>query len=186
VAASIVLPMTREVQRIAAPGHGAPQGERRFSSASPSASGPVLVGASPDRRNAGGAQRCNATPLGAKREDGGAGPSDEFGRPDALGTVLQGDGGVEMALFLVERNFAEDVDVSAEDVRRIDATNEGVGVRWIYSFLSGDKRKTYCLYEAPNEEAILEAARRNNVPADVIIPVGKIDPGLLVGAAPRS
>jgi hypothetical protein len=91
-----------------------------------------------------------------------------------------------MPLFLVERNFAEEVDVSAEDVRQIDATNEDVGVRWIYSFLSSDKRKTYCLYEAPNEEAILEAARRNNVPADVIIPVGKIDPGLLVGAGPRT
>jgi hypothetical protein len=91
-----------------------------------------------------------------------------------------------MALFLVERNFAEEVDVSADDVRLIDANNDDVGVRWIYSFVSADKRKTYCLYEAPNEEAILEAARRNNVPADVIIPVGKIDPGILVGAASRA
>jgi len=47
-------------------------------------------------------------------------------------------------------------------------------VNWLYSFLSADKKKTYCLYEAPNPELIREAARRNNVPADVIIPVSEI------------
>jgi hypothetical protein len=29
-----------------------------------------------------------------------------------------------------------------------------VGVDWLFSFLSADKRKTYCLYEAKNAEAI--------------------------------
>jgi hypothetical protein len=33
-------------------------------------------------------------------------------------------------------------------------------------------KKTYCLYEAPNPEAIREAARRLNIPADVIIELG--------------
>jgi hypothetical protein len=32
--------------------------------------------------------------------------------------------------------------------------------------------KTYCLYEAPSAEAIRIAARRANVPADVIIEIG--------------
>ena len=50
-------------------------------------------------------------------------------------------------------------------------------VRWVYSFLSADKRKTYCLYEAESEEAILEAARRNNIPADVIVRVDQLRPG---------
>jgi hypothetical protein len=40
------------------------------------------------------------------------------------------------------------------------------------SFLSADKRKTYCLYEAPNAEAIRAAARRLGVPADTIVEVG--------------
>jgi hypothetical protein len=39
-----------------------------------------------------------------------------------------------------------------------------------------DKKKTYCLYEAPNAEAVYEAARRANVPADTVtevdMPVG--------------
>jgi hypothetical protein len=41
-----------------------------------------------------------------------------------------------------------------------------------FSFLSADKKKTYCLYEAPNPEAIRAAARRLNVPADAIIEIG--------------
>jgi hypothetical protein len=38
--------------------------------------------------------------------------------------------------------------------------------------LSADKKKSYCLYEAPSAEAIREAVRRQNLPADVIIEVG--------------
>jgi hypothetical protein len=44
-------------------------------------------------------------------------------------------------------------------------------VRWLYSFLSADKRKTYCLYEAASPDAIRRAAVRANLPADVIVEV---------------
>lgn len=75
-----------------------------------------------------------------------------------------------MALFLIERNFAQTIELDPDDpeIRRI---NDDVGVRWLYSFLSADKKKTYCLYEASDPEAIREAARRANVPADVIVEV---------------
>jgi hypothetical protein len=88
-----------------------------------------------------------------------------------------------MPLFLVERNFAEELDLSAADALGIEAVNEDVGVTWIYSFLSGDKRKTYCLYEAASAELILEAARRANIPADVIIEVDRLDPKVLTASA---
>jgi len=39
-----------------------------------------------------------------------------------------------------------------------------------------DKRKTYCLYERPNAEAIRVAARRANIPADVVIEVSELRP----------
>jgi len=81
-----------------------------------------------------------------------------------------------MPLFLVERNFAEQLDLTIEDVLDIQAVNDDTGVRWIYSFLSPDKRKTYCLYESPSAELILEAARRAAVPADRILPVDQFDP----------
>jgi hypothetical protein len=44
-------------------------------------------------------------------------------------------------------------------------------VRWLYSFLSADRRKTYCLYESPSPEAIRTAAARAGLPADVIVEV---------------
>jgi hypothetical protein len=85
-----------------------------------------------------------------------------------------------MALFLVERNFAEDLELTADDVLGIRAVNDDSAVRWVYSFLSADKRKTYCLYEAPSVEAIREAARRNGIPADVIVPVTELQPDAVV------
>ena len=84
-----------------------------------------------------------------------------------------------MALFLIERAFAEVLDLDAKGVTDIVAVNDDVGVRWVYSFLSADKRKTYCLYEADSEGAILEAARRNGIPADVIVRVDQLDPEVL-------
>jgi Protein of unknown function (DUF4242) len=87
-------------------------------------------------------------------------------------------------LFLVERNFAEELDLGADDVLGIEAVNDDVGVRWVTSFLSADKRKTYCLYEAPSAEAIAEAARRNSIPADAIVPVGELNPQQILAAEP--
>jgi len=81
-----------------------------------------------------------------------------------------------MPLFVIERNFAEQLESSAEADAKILAINDDVGVSWIYSFLSADKKKTYCLYEAPNPEAIREAARRAGLPADVVIEVSQIQP----------
>jgi len=52
------------------------------------------------------------------------------------------------------------------------------GVEWIFSFLSADKKKTYCLYEAPDMESIRAAARRANLPADVIIEVTELNPAM--------
>jgi hypothetical protein len=57
-------------------------------------------------------------------------------------------------------------------VESVNLVNEEEGVEWIFSFLSADKKKTYCLYEAANPEAIRAAARRLNIPADAIIEIG--------------
>jgi Protein of unknown function (DUF4242) len=81
-----------------------------------------------------------------------------------------------MALFMIERAFAEQLDMSDEDVRLIEEINGDEGVRWLFSFLSADRRHTYCLYEAPSPEAILAAARRAEVPADRIVEVDAATP----------
>ena len=83
-----------------------------------------------------------------------------------------------MPLFLIERNFAEQLEVSRDDVLQVTQVNADVGIQWLFSFLSADKKKTYCL--APNAEAIREAAQRLNVPADEIIEVGELRPEMFV------
>ncbi|MGZ5177827.1 MAG: DUF4242 domain-containing protein [Burkholderiales bacterium] len=83
-----------------------------------------------------------------------------------------------MPLFLIERNYAEQLEVTKEADDAIKLVNDGVGVNWLFSFLSADKKKTYCLYEAPSADAVREAARRANLPADVVIEVSQIRPGM--------
>jgi len=92
-----------------------------------------------------------------------------------------------MPLFLIERNFAADVVVSDAEAAHIREINDEIGIQWLYSFLSADKRKTYCLYEAPNAEAIRIASRRLDVPADAIIPVSELRPEQFgLGAVPAA
>jgi hypothetical protein len=74
-------------------------------------------------------------------------------------------------MFIVERTFADDLEPSLELADGINRINDQEGVRWLYSFLSADKRKTYCLYEAPSPEAIRTAAARAGLPADVVVEV---------------
>ena len=77
-----------------------------------------------------------------------------------------------MPLYLIERNFAEQLNVNREVATQVCQVNADAGIEWLFSFLSADKKKTYCLYEAPNPEAIREAAKKLNIPADVIIELG--------------
>lgn len=81
-----------------------------------------------------------------------------------------------MPLFLIERNYVERLEAAKDDIGDILQANETAGVDWLFSFLSADKRKTYCIYEATGPEAIREAARIANIPADTIIEVDKISP----------
>jgi len=81
-----------------------------------------------------------------------------------------------MPRFMIERNFAEALEVTKEGADQVRQINDEEGVKWLFSFLSPDKRKTYCLYEAPNAEAIRIAVRRANIPADVVIEVSELRP----------
>ncbi|SRR5712691_11748749 len=81
-----------------------------------------------------------------------------------------------MPLYLIERTFAEQLELTNDDVRMIEDVNADEGVSWLFSFLSADRRRSYCLYEAPSPDAIIAAARRANVPVDSVIEVGKFVP----------
>jgi hypothetical protein len=88
-----------------------------------------------------------------------------------------------MPLYLIERTFAEQLNLSTDDVRLIEDVNSDEGVSWLFSFLSADRHRSYCLYEAPSPDAIIAAARRANVPVDNVIEVGKFVPAEFLAAA---
>ena len=76
-----------------------------------------------------------------------------------------------MPLYMIERAFADQLELTDDDVKVIEEINADEGVRWLFSFLSADRRRTYCLYEAPSAGAIRAAAERGNIPVDEIVEV---------------
>lgn len=90
-----------------------------------------------------------------------------------------------MPLFVIERHFADQLELTRDEAERIILINEDLEVNWLFSFLSADKKKSYCLYEAPSAEAIREAAKRANVPADVIVEVSTMGSFTTEGVRPE-
>jgi len=88
-----------------------------------------------------------------------------------------------MPLFLIERNFAERMQLEASEAKALMAVNADVGVSWLFSFLSADQKKTYCLYEAASADLIREAARRAGIPVDVVVEVTEQRPEWFVHAS---
>lgn len=81
-----------------------------------------------------------------------------------------------MPRFIIERNFAQKLELTKEASDEVEQINDQENVKWIFSFLSADKKKTYCLYEALDAESIRRAARRANLPADAVIEVDQVGP----------
>lgn len=86
-----------------------------------------------------------------------------------------------MPRYLVERTFADGLHIplteeGAEACQGVVAHNAALGVTWVHSYVSEDKSKTYCIYDGPSPAAIRQAAERNQLPVDHIIPVSVLDP----------
>ena len=81
-----------------------------------------------------------------------------------------------MALFVIERNFAEALEADSDEdgIAAIEAVNDELGLEWVSTFLTADRTRTYCLYEAPNAELLQEHAQRLGIPADAIVEVTRI------------
>ncbi len=81
-----------------------------------------------------------------------------------------------MPLYLIERQFADQLQLGSDDLGKIEDVNSELNVKWLYSFLTADKRKTYCLYQASSPDLIREAARRLQLPADAVLEVSQVTP----------
>jgi hypothetical protein len=86
-----------------------------------------------------------------------------------------------MPRYLVERSFPEGLNIPTDDqgaktcLLVVDG-NAIEGVTWIHSYVTVDKRTTYCVYDGPSPEAIRQAAEANQLPVDRITEVRVLDP----------
>ena len=56
--------------------------------------------------------------------------------------------------------------------------NAHEGVIWVHSYVSDDRRETFCVYDAPSPKAIRKTAEPNELPVDRITQVGVLEPYL--------
>jgi hypothetical protein len=83
--------------------------------------------------------------------------------------------------YLVERSFPNglEIPVNMEGSKmclNVVSTNAEDNVTWIHSYVTMDKKKTFCIYDAPSPEAIKKAAKKNGLPVDNITEVSVLDP----------
>jgi Nickel responsive protein SCO4226-like len=77
---------------------------------------------------------------------------------------------------VIERRYADQLELSSDGVKALQEINADEGVHSLFSFLSADRRQSYCLYEAPSPDELISAARRAGIPADVIVEVNRVSP----------
>lgn len=76
-----------------------------------------------------------------------------------------------MPMFVIERAFADRFAPDEATLRAVDGYNAEHDLTWLTSFLSADKKKSYCLYECADIDAIRRQASDLGLPADVITEV---------------
>jgi Protein of unknown function (DUF4242) len=86
-----------------------------------------------------------------------------------------------MPRYMIERTFPDGLGlpVNAEGAaasRAICKINDEEGVTWVHSYVSADKKTTFCIYDGPTPDTIRRAAQRNGLPVDRITEVRVLDP----------
>jgi hypothetical protein len=86
-----------------------------------------------------------------------------------------------MPRYMVERTFPDGLHIpsdsgGAEALKGVVERNAGEGVTWVHSYVTPDKTRTFCVYDAPSPEAIRKTAELNGVPVDAIHEVQVLDP----------
>lgn len=86
-----------------------------------------------------------------------------------------------MPRYLVERTFPDGLNIpinadGAASCLAVVGRNADVGVTWVHSYVTEDKRKTFCIYDGPSPEAVRRAADANGLPVDRVTLVSVLDP----------
>ena len=86
-----------------------------------------------------------------------------------------------MPRYLVKRTFPDGLaipvtDAGAQACQGVIRTNAQDGVTWIQSYVTPDCKHTFCIYDAPDPDAIRRVAKSNQLPVDEITEVRVLDP----------
>ncbi|HEU4627521.1 MAG TPA: DUF4242 domain-containing protein [Steroidobacteraceae bacterium] len=86
-----------------------------------------------------------------------------------------------MPRYLVEREFPEGLNIpmnaeGAALTRRVCDNNAEFSVTWVFSYVTPDRKRTFCIYDGPSPEAIRRAADCNKLPVTRITEIRVLDP----------
>jgi hypothetical protein len=86
-----------------------------------------------------------------------------------------------MPRYLIERTFPDGLHIPVDDggaavVHAVVECNAFEGVTWVHSYVSEDKTRTFCVYDAPDPGAIRATAETNGLPVDRITEVSVLNP----------
>ena len=86
-----------------------------------------------------------------------------------------------MPRYMVERTFHDGLRIPVNEegataLRSVVDRNAEGKVTWVHSYVSDDKKKTFCIYDGPDPESIRRVAERNQLPVDRITRVTVLDP----------
>ena len=86
-----------------------------------------------------------------------------------------------MPRYVVEREFSGGLQITPDEsgaklCLTVVENNLADEVTWIHSYVSSDKKRTFCIYDGPTPEAIRVVASRNKLPVQRITEVRVLDP----------
>ena len=86
-----------------------------------------------------------------------------------------------MPRYIVERTFPDGLAIpvneqGANTCLLVVGNNAKDDVTWVHSYVTSNKNKTFCVYDAPSPDAVRSAAQRNGLPVDSITEVRVLDP----------
>lgn len=86
-----------------------------------------------------------------------------------------------MPRYLIERSFPDGLSIPMNDegkaaIAGVVANNAELGVTWVHSYVTPDRKSTFCIYDATAPEAIRKVADRNGLPVMRITEVSVLNP----------
>ena len=86
-----------------------------------------------------------------------------------------------MSRYLIEREFPDGLAIPLDEAgalicRKVVENNAEDGVTWLHSYVTPDRKRTFCLYDGPTPEAVRRAAVRSKLPVTRITEVRVLDP----------